>query len=152
MSSMLYPRKEDLSIVYWLKNLFTATPMVTIVDGYPDADLVIPSISLEPDVLETLDYQLGDRTGANFRTWYIDIFANNKTQRNEFAYKIQDELKNGITVYDIVNGVPTLDVIGHLNIIKRRIKIVRIDPELVLKMYYRASVSILAVNDLIQED
>jgi hypothetical protein len=92
-------------------------------------------------------FQLGDRAGSRLRTWYIDVYAKNKSMRDEFAYKIHNELKDGITVYDIVNGVPTATKIGHLNILQRRIKVVRIDPELVSTMYYRASISILAEND-----
>jgi hypothetical protein len=99
-----------------------------------------------------VDFQLGDRSGKRLRTWFIDVFAKNKTTRDEFSYKIHNELRNGITVYDISDGVPTLDKIGHLNIVQRRIKVVRVDPELVSTMYYRASISILAENTILQDD
>jgi hypothetical protein len=145
-------RKEDLAIYYWLVNIFSATPGIKIVDGFPGQDLTIPTISVDWDQTEIHDIQLGDRSGSRLRTWYIDVFANNKSTRDEFAYKIHNELRNGITVYDIVNGVPTTTSIGHLNILQRRIKVVRVDPELVSTMYYRASISILAENDILQED
>lgn len=121
-------------------------------DGFPSDNLVVPSISVEWDETEYHGIQLGDRSGSRLRTWYIDVFAKNKSQRDEFAHKIYNDLKNGITVYEIENGIPTLEVIGHLNILQRREKVVRIDPELVSTMYYRATISILAENDLLTEE
>jgi len=149
---MYLERKEDLAIYYWLVSKFSSYPGINIVDGFPEENLVVPSISVDWDETETRDFQLGDRSGQRSRTWYIDVFAKNKSTRDEFSYKIHNELKDGITVYDIVNGVPTETKIGHLNILQRRIKVVRIDPELVSTMYYRASISILAENDILQED
>ena len=144
---MFVERKEDLSIYYWLKTLFSSYSFITIVDGFPDTDLVIPSISVEPDTIEVEQFQLGDRAGLRLRTWYLDVFAKNKTQRDEFSYKILDALKDGVPVYDYDISIPSDTEIGHLDILKRRMKIFRIDPELVSTMYYRANVSILAVND-----
>lgn len=140
-------RKEDLSVFYWLKTLFSPYSFVTIVDGFPSTDLVIPSVSTESDITVMEDFELGNREGIGYRSWYIDIFAKNKTQRDEFAYMILDALKDGIPVYDYDIGIPSSTLIGHLNILKRRMKILRIDPELVSTMYYRANVSILAIND-----
>lgn len=147
---MFLERKEDLAIYYWLVNLFQSVSGIKIVDGFPDDPLSLPTISVEWDETDIHAIQLGDRAGSRLRTWYIDVFAKNKSTRDEFAYKIHNELKDGITVYDIVNGVPTADKIGHLNILQRRIKVVRIDPELVSTMYYRASISILAENDILE--
>ena len=144
---MLIERKEDLSIHYWLKTLFTAYDFITVVDGFPSENLVIPSISSEPDTVDIEDFQMGDREGIRLRTWYIDIFAKNKTQRDEFAYTILDALKDGVPVYDYDVSIPSTDLIGHLNVLKRKMRVLRIDPELVSTMYYRATVSILAIND-----
>jgi len=144
---MYTERKEDLSIYYWLKALFADYSFITVVDGFPSTDLVIPSVSVEPDTIEVEDFQLGDRAGLRMRTWYLDIFAKNKTQRDEFAYKILDALKDGVPVYDYDISIPSDTEIGHLDILKRRMYIFRIDPELVSTMYYRATVSILAIND-----
>jgi hypothetical protein len=145
-------RKEDLAIYYWLVNSFASVTGMKIVDGFPEDPLTLPTISVDWDETNIKDFQLGDRSGSRLRTWYIDVYAKNKSTRDEFSYKIHNELKDGITVYDIVNGAPTADRIGHLNILQRRIKVVRIDPELVSTMYYRASISILAENDILQED
>jgi len=149
---MFLERKEDLAIYYWLVDLFSSTQGINVVDGFPDDPLKLPTISVEWDDTEAVDFQLGDRSGKRLRTWFIDVFAKNKTTRDEFAYKIHNELRNGITVYDIVDGVPTQDKIGHLDILQRRIKVVRVDPELVSTMYYRASISILAENTILQDD
>jgi len=140
---------EDLAIYYWLVNSFSTVPGIKIVDGFPEEPLIPPTISVDWDETEVRNFQLGDRAGSRLRTWYIDVFAKNKSTRDEFAYKIHNELKDGIIVYDIVSGVPTATKIGHLNILQRRIKVVRIDPELVSTMYYRASISILAENDIL---
>ena len=69
---------------------------------------------------------------------------------DEFAYKIYDDLADGVTIYDIVDGQKTATKIGHLNILKKRIKMIRIDAALVSKMYYRATVSVLVQNDILK--
>ena len=148
---MYLERKEDLAIYYWLVTKFSSTPFVKIVDGFPDEDLAIPSISVEQDELENKPFQLGDRKGSSVRTWYIDVFAKNKSQRDEFAYKIYNDLMDGIPDYDIVNGSPTANRIGHLDIEYRKIQIVRVDPELVTTLYYRATVTILAENVILED-
>lgn len=144
---MYVERKEDLAIYYWLKTEFADVPAVKIQDGFPAEQLTIPTISVDWDETEARDFQLGDRSGIRVRTWYIDVFTNNKSTRDEFSYRIYNELKDGITVYDIVDGVPTTTKIGHLNMLQRRIKTARIDPELVSPLYYRATIFILAEND-----
>jgi hypothetical protein len=134
-----------------LKDKFSAYPFITVVDGFPeDKELTIPSISVEPDTIEDFPIQLGDRVGSNLRTWYFDVFAKNKPQRDEFAYKIYDDLADGVVIYDIVDGQKTATKIGHLNILKKRIKFIRIDAALVSKMYYRATVSVLVQNDILK--
>lgn len=148
---MYYERKEDLAIYYWLVNKFSGAS-VNIIDGFPVDPLSIPSIAVDWSSTELLDIQLGDRAGSRLRTWHIDVFAKNKSQRDEFAYKIYNDLKDGITVYDIVNGVPSATSIGHLNILQRRINRIDIDPELTGMLYYRARLTILTQNDLPQEE
>lgn len=146
---MYLERKEDLAIYYWLVDLFNDVPGIKIVDGFPDESLTIPTIAVDWMETEARDFQLGDRAGVRVRTWTIDVFAKNKNTRDEYAYRIYNELSNGITVYDIVGGSKTDTRIGHLNMLQRHINVVRIDPELVSTMYYRASISILAENDII---
>lgn len=148
---MYIERKEDLSIYYWLVNKFQSTPFVKIVDGFPVEDLTIPSISIEQDEIEYYPLQMGDRKGGSVRTWYIDIFAKNKSQRDEFAYKVYNDLKDGITVYNYDLGFDTTSAIGHLDIEYRKIQIVRIDPELISPLYYRATITILAENVILED-
>ena len=149
--SLSWLRKEDAGLVYWLKDKFSAYPFITVVDGFPeDKELTIPSISVEPDTIEGIQVQLGDRVGNDLRSYYFDVFAINKPQRDELAYKIYDDLADGVTLYDIVDGVKTTTKIGHLNVIKKRIKMIRIDASLVSKMYYRATVSVLFENDILK--
>jgi len=148
---MKYERKEDLAIYYWLQDLFTGKS-VTIVDGFPEEILSIPTVAVDWDETENIERELGTRRGSRLRTWFIDIFAKNKSQRDEIAYDIYDALKNGITVYDIVGGVPSTTEIGHLNVIQRRNKRIDIDPELVSPLYYRARITILTENDKPQEE
>jgi len=149
---MYIERKEDLAIYYWLSGLFTSIKGMTIVDGFPDDKLTLPTISVEWDQTSVVDFQLGDRSGSRLRTWYISIYAKNKSTRDEFAYKIHNELRNGIPVYEITDGELTSTKIGHLDILERTIKVVRIEPELVSTVYYRADIAILAQNTILQDD
>jgi hypothetical protein len=150
MADMSIERKEDAGLVYWLKDQFTSIPSVTVVDGFPDnTDLIVPSVSLEPDTVDYIPRQLGDRSGSRMRIWYFDVFAINKPQRNELAYKIYNDLEDGVTIYEIVAGAKTATKIGHLNILNKKIKMVSVDSTLVSKMYYRARISILAENDIL---
>lgn len=130
---------------------FSSTPFITIVDGFPVEDLVIPSISVEQDELEYYPLQLGDRKGGAVRTWYIDIFAKNKSQRDECAYKVYNDIKDGITVYDYDEGFVNPSAIGHLDILYKKIFFDRIDPELVSPLYYRATITVLAENIILEE-
>jgi hypothetical protein len=151
MSDMSWLRKEDTGLVYWLQEQFTSYPFIKVVDGFPeDVELTIPSVSVEPDTIEDFPVQLGDRVGSNLRTWYFDVFAKNKPQRDELAYKIYDDLAEGVIIYEIVDGQKTATKIGHLNVLKKRIKMIRIDAALVSKMYYRATVSVLVQNDILK--
>ena len=149
---MYLERLEDLSIYYWLVDKFSSTPFVKIVDGFPVEDLTIPSISIEQDELENYPLQLGDRKGGSIRTWYIDVFAKNKSQRDEFAYKVYNDLKDGITIYDYNTGFSNPSSIGHLDIQYKKIQIIRIDPELISPLYYRAQLTILAENVILEDD
>lgn len=139
--------KQDRSVYYYLVDLFIDTPFITIVDGFPTTDLVVPSISVEADTLYSVPHELGNRFGVKPRIWFIDIFGKNKSQRDEFSYKIFNDLENKIPVYDYDEGFPP-DVnptkIGVLDPRNLQMKIVRVMPELVTKLYWRATISFLA--------
>lgn len=148
---MYLERKEDLSVYFLVKTLFRSNPEIKIVDGFPDEALTIPSVAVDNDVLALEDFELGNREGRRTRTWYIDVFAKNKTQRDDFCYRILNGFKNGIVVYDYDEGFPddsSPSKIGHLGVIMRRMRPLKINPKLVDKMYYRATVTIVASNTI----
>lgn len=145
---MLRERKEDLSIYYFLVDLFADIgDFLTIVDGFPMENLKIPTLAVEAKSIDTLKWELGNRTRVQFRTWYIDVFAKNKSQRDEFAYRLLNGLEACIPVYDYDEGFPP-DVdpteLGCLEVEDLRLRIIRVYPELVDKLYYRATVSFVA--------
>jgi hypothetical protein len=149
---MYISRKEDLSIFYWLQDKFSAyLSMVKIVDGFPMENLTIPTISVDAKTINAVDYQLGDLEGYRRRVFQIDIFAKNKAQRDEFAYKIFEELAGNIPVYDYDQGFPPISVprIGTLVTLERRLDIIQIFPELVENLYYRSSILFIARNDYV---
>jgi hypothetical protein len=147
---MYLERKEDLSIVYWLKDKFSSVDFVNIQDGFPNSELVLPTISSEQKTLTAVDIELGNKKGARDRLYNIDVFAINKAQRDEFAYKIYNELAEGIPVYDYDEGFPPDVVptkIGCLIPKERRIDFIKVIPELVDKLYYRASIVFIVYNN-----
>lgn len=146
---MIRERKEDLSVYYWLKDLF---PTFTIVDGFPVENLKIPTISVEVDTIDSEPFELGNRHRQKFRVWYIDVFAATKSQRDEVAYKILEELENPIQVYDYDEGFPpsvSPSNIGGLIPQDIRLEIKRVLPELVDLLYYRSTVTFSAVYNQI---
>lgn len=151
-SNMYLERLEDLSLYYLIKDSFSSVTDLTIVDGFPLTNLIIPSIAIEAGKLKLQEFELGNRDGLRYRKWYIDVFARNKSQRDEFGYKILNDLRDGIKVYDYNTGFPpsvTPPVIEHMNVKSREMDIIRIQPELVDKLYYRATITIVAVNDTV---
>ncbi len=148
---MYIERLEDISVYEWLKNLFLDAPFVTIVDAFPATDLVIPTISVEWDEITGIPLELGNRTMLRERVFYFDIFAKNKSQRDEFAYRIFNELDNGIPVYDYNEGFPeqgaTPSRLGALTLEEKNLRNIRVDPELVDELYYRAALFFTAKYD-----
>ena len=146
-------RKHDISIFYWLKNLFLAYPSVAIADGYPTATLTLPTVSVEALDLRSRPFELGDRRGNPIRPWAIDVFADNKAQRDEFSYFILDALESGIPVYEYDSGFsPTVvPQIGALQITEDGIllKVVRVFPGTEEKLYWRMSILFNTVYDSI---
>lgn len=144
-------RLQDLSLYYFIVNLFSDTPSITVVDGYPVGDLVLPSIAVESDDIRTLTIEMGNRYFKDQRLWSIDVFGMNKTQRDSMAYRIKNSVPNGIPVYDYNQGFPpaTVPVIGGLTIVPESIVLtpVRVFPELVEKLYWRSRVRFITEYD-----
>lgn len=140
---MFLERKQDLSIYYWLEDLFSSYSIVTINDGYPDGDLQRPSVTIEAEPIDILPYEMGSRTGRRIRIWSIDVIALNKAQRDEFISLILNDIESGIPVYDYDEGFPpdnSPTQIGLLRPQDIRAIPVRIFPELVEKMYWRSTI------------
>lgn len=149
---MLIYRLEDLSVVYFVKDIFSAYPDIPIVDEYPGTILTLPTVSVVNGKLVENLYELGNRdTGVRTRRWLIDIFAKTKSQRDDFAYTILSESENGINVYDYNGGFPpsaSPAKINHLSVINKSYQPfdVFIQNQNSL-LYYRGQIILITNND-----
>ncbi len=145
-------RKKDLSVYYWLVDLFSDATYITINDGYPETGLEIPTVVSDYANIKPLPYEMGNSNQMFHRLWVIDIYGKNKSQRDDYGYRIATALQDSIPVYDYDEGFPP-DVsptqIGSL--LPRNIQLIpiKIVPELVTKLYYRATVTFVAEYSLI---
>jgi hypothetical protein len=140
-------KKEELSLVYFLKGLF---PTIKVVDEFPDSILSLPTISVDWDDLTGYQIELGNRHLAQERTWYIDIFCETKEKRKDFAYKIFNELQEGVPVYDYDMGFPpgvSPTQLGSLVPLSLRIRKINPIPELIDELYWRATIILVATYD-----
>jgi hypothetical protein len=136
-------RKKDISVFYWLQDLFSAYPHINVVDGFPLENLELPSVSIDWTIMTNDTYELGNRSGDFDRAWYIDVFTVNKSQRDDFTYLILEALENPIPVYDYDEGFPpsvSPTQLGYLRPENTEIRRIPILPELVEKLYYRSEV------------
>jgi hypothetical protein len=143
-------RKKDLSIYYYIKDLFVANPTINVVDGFPVSNLVLPTVSIEASDINLEPFELGNEEELFIRIWYIDVFGKNKTQRDDLLYKVLRALQYKIPVYDYDMGFPpdvTPSRVGALRPRKIRSKTLKVMPELVDTLYYRASVSFTTEDD-----
>jgi hypothetical protein len=140
-------RKQDLSVYYLIKDLFETDTFITVVDDFPVTELDIPTISIENSAYFVEWYELGNRKGVDTRTWFINIFAENKSQRDDYAYLIKNEVQNGIPVYDYEEGFPP-DVsptqLGSMGILELRVEPIRVDPDSVSTLYWRTQITVVA--------
>lgn len=149
---MYLERLEDLSVYYLVNNLFTTVPGIKVVDDYPVDNLTIPSISVNAGKIRLEGFELGNRDELRARKWFIDVYASNKSQRDDFGYRILNAFTDGIPIYDYnvafppASGIP---VIEHMQVVQKEMDFIRINPALVDKLYYRATITIAAVNDTV---
>ena len=144
---MLVERKQDLSVYFWLRNTFSSIPFINIVDGFPENNLVIPTIALDEDIASSRIYEMGNRERIKIRYYYFEVFAANKVQRNEIGYMILNALEEKIPVYDYDEGISfdtTPSQIGVLDPEEIVLKPVKVIPELTENLYYRLTVSFVA--------
>jgi len=150
---MYLERKEDLSVYYFLKSAFADAPQINIEDGFPEGTLKLPTVSVEAGKIDVELFEMGNRDGLRVRRWYIDIYATNKSQRDEFGYRLLDRLKDPIPVYNYDEGFPpsvspTRE--GALMVLSKSFIPIRISADVVDKLYYRATVSFVAENNTVQ--
>lgn len=143
---------EDLSIFYFIKNMFSDASHIEIVDSFPESILTIPTISIDAGKLKEELFELGDRNKIRIRTWYLDIFAKNKSQRDDFGYRILDQTKNGINIYDYNEGFPpdiTPSKIGHMDILSISYEPIPVMLDESEKLYFRGQVILVTQNDTV---
>jgi hypothetical protein len=143
-------RLEDLSMNFWVKNIFQPFGQVNIVDEFPLEIMTVPTISVVEGKLLEEEFELGNRDGLRIRRWFIDVFALNKSQRKDFGYRILAEAKNGINVYDYNEGFPpnaSPSLINHLSVISRTFEPIPVTAEGNEKLYYRGQLILITKND-----
>lgn len=139
-------RKKDLSIYYWLKDLFNSYSFITVEDGFPQTEISIPTVSIERDNIYIRNYEIGNNRGLWIPFWSIDIFAKNKSQRDELAFTIIDSLEEGIEVYDYDEGFPPVVVtqLGVLSPREIKFQTIKVIPDLVEQLYWRAQITFVS--------
>jgi hypothetical protein len=144
-------RKKDLSIYYWLVDLFSDASYVNIRDGFPSENLELPTVAVEGGTIKLRPFELGNRSRVFKRIWFIEIFANNKSQRDDFSYRVLSALENVIPVYDYDEGFPppTPTQLGILDPLEVDMTPIKILPEMTEKLYYRNSVYFTAEYSII---
>jgi hypothetical protein len=151
MTMTIY-RNEDLSLYFFIKDMFSDTSFIEIVDSFPEEVLTIPTISIDAGRIKEELFELGNRDRVRIRTWYIDIFAKNKSQRDDFGYRILDQSKNGINVYDYNEGFPP-DVapsrIEHMDVLSISYEPVPVMLDEVESKYFRGQVILVTQNDTV---
>jgi len=142
-------RIEDLSVYYFVRGAFPES-MIRVEDGFPDGPLTIPTIAIEAGKVDVVEFEMSNRVGLRVRNWYIDIYAKNKSQRDEFGYRLLDVLKDGVPVYNYDEGFPpevSPTKIGHLQVLSKSYNPIKINADVVGKLYYRATISIVTQNN-----
>ena len=132
--------KQDKSVLQFLRTLYADTPFIKIEDGYPEEAFTVPTVALEVEEINGLPFEMGNRAFNKVRNWYVDIFAANKAQRNEIAYRLLYALEDKIPVYDYDQGFVSPTKIGSLDPLGVQLKVIKVLPELTELMYYRSVV------------
>jgi hypothetical protein len=143
-------RKEDLSVFYHISDLFATVTFAIIEDSFPETVVQLPTIAIDAGTLDHEIYEMGNKTPLRIRKWYIDVFAKNKSQRDDFCYKILNSLDSGINVYNYDEGFPpsvSPSKIGHLGLLKKSFLPIPVIVEENSLKYYRGQVIVLTQND-----
>jgi hypothetical protein len=145
---MRVEEKQNLSVYYYIKETLSGYPTVTITDDYPNAELVLPSVSVVGNEIYPKPSELGNRRGIRNRIWDVEIFCSMKTQRDDITSLLLDTIEDEyIPVYDYDQGFPPsgLPMIGVLKVKPNSLiaSPTIIFPELVEKLYWRGRIKFL---------
>jgi hypothetical protein len=144
-------RLEDLSMIYFVKEVFLDFPNVIIVNEFPKTILQVPTISIINRKLIEERFEIGNRdSGLRTRRWFIDIFGSSVSQRDDFAYEILDTSDNGMTVYDYNEGFPpsvSPAAVNHLSVISKSYEPLDIPIQDNEKVHYRGQIILITTND-----
>jgi len=150
MINMELEEKQDLSIYYYIKDLFSSYPFINVTDELPTGELVPPIIAVEPEDITIQPFELGNYEGIRIRYWYINIYAKNVAQRRNMVYRLLKELEKPIPVYNYDEGFPP-DVsptqMGCLKTENLQATFIRLMPELSDRLYYRAVIRFTAYQN-----
>ncbi len=99
-------RNEDISIYFFVKDTL-GSKVKKIVDSYPYTEiendtLEVPSASVELRQTSDEGGELGCRWTR--RSWTVDVFGANDTQRDDLADEIYIALNNSISIKDYSSG------------------------------------------------
>lgn len=136
-------RKIDLSMVYFIKDLFYENPEINVVDGFPEQLLALPLVSVEMSMIRPIPGELGNHRGVGHYAFFVDVFAKNKAQRDELGVKILHALEDSVPVYNYDEGFPpsvTPSQISCLVPNSLQMDVIQVMPELVDTLYYRVSI------------
>ena len=142
---MYLERKQELSLYYWLVDLFAGTG-VSIVDSYYTGDLEIPRVAVVGGDISSTLFELGGAERYD-RIWDTAIYAETKQQRDEIGYRIFGQLREDghIPVYDYDEGFPpgvSPSTLGYMDIISHQYRPRNLDSELQSLLDWRATVAI----------
>lgn len=149
---MYIERLEELSVYFFIKDLFTDVDSITFTDEYPEFDLTLPTVAVESDEIILTNYELGNREPIRTRRWYIYTFAKTKSQRDDIAYRIINSFQDGVKVYNYDEGFPpdvAPSVIEHLRWESLGYTPVKVMADLPENLYFRGTISIVLTNDTV---
>jgi hypothetical protein len=101
---------------------------------------------VEADNIHLTPFELGNRKQLQIRIWYFNVFAQNKAQRDEYAYRLMNALQDSIAVYDYDQGFPPTVVtkLGALIPTDIDLQMIKIYSDLTESLYYRSVIKYIS--------
>lgn len=134
-------RKEQLSIYYWVADLFPS--FVNVVDEFPTDELTLPTIAVIRNSNVSRPFELGG-DNLTHKRWAIYVFAQNSGQRDDYLDRIAVQVEDNICVYNYGEGFPpeiSPTQVGSLQVEDIESKPLRVYEELIKKKYWWGSVT-----------